>query len=586
MDRKSITLLVFCFVLLVLWFPVMNRLYPPKPEDLARMRTNGLANAQSNIVSTSSQNTALLSNSTNSLKPWNTNAPENTLVLSNEVAIYTFSSRGGGIKFIELTKYTAAINCARKLEDEYKFASLNTKAFVPAFTLGGSLEPGEESYQLVRTAAGVHAERPFKDGVKIIKEYSISSNYLMNVKIRIENGSKDPAVLSSPQVVIGTAAPMSVRDAEQTVGAVWYNGNKAEQINASTFATGSFMCKNGPPLSEVVHGSSNVNWAAIHNQFFAIAVVPTEPVYQIRSHRVPLAPFRDAGTIKDILVVTNGYQTELVYQSLTVNNGQPWEKSYVVYAGPREYYFLSRLGTELHNNLDAVMNYDGFSGFFAKALLLSMNALHAMGLPYALCVIGITVIIKILFWPLVARSTRSMKRMQTLQPQLKAITEKYKDDPMKGQQKSWEFMKEHKVSPGAGCLPMLLQIPVFFGFYRMLQSAIELRGASFLWACDLSQQDTIYYIPFLNDFPVNILPLIMGATSLYQARLTPPSPGMDPNQQAIMRYMPLLMLVFFYKMSAGLTLYWTVQNLVTIVQTKLTKTPEEPKKGTAVVKKK
>ena len=191
-------------------------------------------------------------------------------------------------------------------------------------------------------------------------------------------------------------------------------------------------------------------------------------------------------------------------------------------------------------------------------------------MPYGLAIIVITVIIKLLFWPLTQASTRSMKRMQELQPQMKALQEKYKDDPRKMNMKLMEFMKENKVSPLGGCLPMLLQIPVFFGFYRMIQSAIELRGARFLWACDLSQPDTILMLPGLN-FPVNPLPLLMGATMLWQARLTPPSPGMDPVQQKMMRYMPLMFMVFLYNFSAGLTLYWTVQNLLTIAQMKLTR---------------
>jgi YidC/Oxa1 family membrane protein insertase len=111
----------------------------------------------------------------------------------------------------------------------------------------------------------------------------------------------------------------------------------------------------------------------------------------------------------------------------------------------------------------------------------------------------------------------------------------------------------------------------------MLQSAIELRGAHFLWACDLSQPDTIAY---LAGFPINPIPLVMGATMLWQARLTPPSPGMDPGQQQMMRYMPLMMMVFFYNSQAGLTLYWTVQNLLSIAQMKLTRTaPEQPQGG-------
>jgi YidC/Oxa1 family membrane protein insertase len=152
--------------------------------------------------------------------------------------------------------------------------------------------------------------------------------------------------------------------------------------------------------------------------------------------------------------------------------------------------------------------------------------------------------------------------------------------------KTMEFMKENKVSPLGGCLPMLIQIPVFFGFYQMIQSVIELRGAHFLWIRDLSQPDTLFIIPGLDFVPIfgipgvglpfNLLPLIMGATMLWQARLTPPSPGMDPAQAKMMRYMPLIFMVGLYNFSAGLTLYWTVNNLLTIFQTKLTKAlPDE-----------
>ncbi|MEY2428249.1 MAG: YidC/Oxa1 family rane protein insertase, partial [Verrucomicrobiota bacterium] len=252
------------------------------------------------------------------------------------------------------------------------------------------------------------------------------------------------------------------------------------------------------------------------------------------------------------------------------------------YAGPKEYQTLASIADRFNNNLDVVMSF-GWAGFVSKALLLSMNWLHhALRLPYGWAIIAITVIIKAIFWPLTQASTRSMKRMQAFQPQMNAIKEKYKDDPVKMNKKTMEFMKEHKVSPLGGCLPMMLQIPVFFGFYSMIRSAIELRGAPFLWVGDLSQPDTLYVIPGLGflpsigipgvGLPVNPLPLVMGVTMLWQARLTPPSPGMDPMQAKMMRYMPLMFIVFLYNFSAGLALYWTVQNLLTVLQTKLTKT--------------
>jgi YidC/Oxa1 family membrane protein insertase len=302
--------------------------------------------------------------------------------------------------------------------------------------------------------------------------------------------------------------------------------------------------------------------------------VPAKPAPEILGRKISLPRLTREQLASDPKAIPDptGYEAAFIYPQLTLATNQVVERRFSIYAGPKEYNTLSRLP----NNLDVVMGFGGFFGFFAKALLLSMNGLHrALALPYGVAIIVITVIIKALFWPLTRASTRSMKRMQELQPQMKALQEKYKDDPRKMNMKLMEFMKENKVSPLGGCLPMLLQIPVFFGFYRMLQSAIELRGARFLWACDLSQPDTLFMIPGLN-FPVNPLPLVMGATMLWQARLTPASPGMDPVQQKMMKYMPLMFMVFLYNFSAGLTLYWTVQNLLTIAQMKLTKTKDAP----------
>jgi YidC/Oxa1 family membrane protein insertase len=247
---------------------------------------------------------------------------------------------------------------------------------------------------------------------------------------------------------------------------------------------------------------------------------------------------------------------------------------------------LARIGERLGNNLDLVMNF-GWSGFVSKALLIGMNWLHhGLRISYGAAVVAITLIIKIVFWPLTQASTRSMKRMQALQPQIKAIQEKFKDDPMKLQRRTMEFYKEQKVNPMSGCFPMLIQVPVFIGFYSMISSAIELRGAHFLWIKDLAKPDTLFIIPGLGIVPIlgipgvglpfNLLPLIMGGTMLWQAHLTPPSPGMDPAQAKLMRYLPLIFILMLYGLSSGLTLYWTVNNLLSIAQTKLTKTTSGP----------
>ena len=254
------------------------------------------------------------------------------------------------------------------------------------------------------------------------------------------------------------------------------------------------------------------------------------------------------------------------------------ERQFTIYAGPKNEKLLAGVG----KGTDAIMDF-GFFSIISKVMLRFMNGIHAVIAPiiphklgeYAMSLVLMTILIKLAFWPLTAKSTRSMKKMQALSPELKKLQEKYKDDPMKMNKKVMEFWRENKVSPMSGCWPMMIQMPIFFGLFYMIRSAIELRGQPFLWACDLSKPDTLFVIgslPLIGSFPFNPLPLIMGVTMFFQARLTPATPGMDPAQQTMMRYMPLIFMVFLYQQPAGLTLYWTVQNLLTILQTKLTST--------------
>ncbi len=279
-----------------------------------------------------------------------------------------------------------------------------------------------------------------------------------------------------------------------------------------------------------------------------------------------------------------GYQSSFVYGSTILQPGQTNTLAFEFYTGPKEYYTLSKLSEERDSDIDKVMNLSGFFGLFSKMLLLSMTGLHNLGLSYGLCIVAITIIIKLLFWPLTQSSTRSMKRMSKLQPQMKEIQEKYKDDPQKAQMKIMEFMRANKVNPLASCLPILVQFPFFIGFFKMIKTAIELRGASFLWAADLSSPDTIFFlpglgwIPFLGipgeGLPINPMPIMMGVSMVYQMRLTPQSPTMDPVQQKMFKYMPIFFMFILYGYSSGLTLYWTVNNILSIIQTKLVRSRE------------
>jgi len=576
MDRKSLIILLISLALFMAWGPITNRIYPPKPIP----RTNLLSRAINIVSSTnlSSNSQSFLSAASNlppSTIPAVTNLPpaeEHTVTIESPEARYIFTSVGGGIKLIELKKYPQTVSCYGKSKvSATNVASLNTRAPVPvlAITSDGSAN-SLASFNLTKTGDVVRAEAPLENGIYLVKEFHISTNYLVLAKLRYENRSPQPAQLPERELVIGTATPMGKRNETMLMGIESYNGNKAQTINEPWFANYSMGCKwfGGNPRSLYRLDVTNLVWEAVNNQFFTIIArhETNTAVGGVLGRRVLLPPPTKEEIANDPQAFANpvGYQGALIPPPQSLPAQSFYEYQFQIFAGPKEYKTLSRLPA----NMDLVMGFSGPWGFFARALLLAMNGIYALGIPYGLAIIVITVVIKSIFWPLTTASTRSMKRMSALQPQMKALQEKYKDDPRKMNSKLMEFMKENKVSPMGGCLPLLLQIPVFFGFYTMLRSAIELRGASFLWACDLSQSDTIFY---LAGFPVNPLPLLMGATMLWQARLTPPSPGMDPAQQQIMKYMPLMMVVFLYNFSAGLALYWTTQNLLSIAQMKLTK---------------
>ena len=594
MDRTSIIVLVVCFILLMLWYPlVVNKLYPPKPIPRGTNAPSATVTA-TNQVGVGTNVPVLAEAPTNAPRvAFNTNVAEDLVVISNENARYTFTSHGGGLKLIELLKYPETVSARRQRQPvTNQVATLNSQTRFPTLAiLDGEAVEGDGIFKLSKTDdSSVRAEKTLPNGLTIVKDFQLSTNYLVTANVKLQNHSTQALTLPQQEWVVGTATPMGPRDDGSAVGVVWFNGSKigGDIGTASYFSSKGFMCMPKVPPSEYRGGETNVYWAAAHNQFFALAVMPPQSAQSVvvRRHDLPRPTGEEAQYVSASGPPPQGFEAALIYPPVTLTNNQTLERHVYIYAGPKEYRTLATIADRLNNNLDQVMSL-GFFGFVSKALLLGMNWMHqSLKFSYGWAIVAITTLIKLVFWPLTQASTRSMKRMQALQPEIKKLQEKYKDDPQKLSQKQLEFWRKNKVNPMGGCLPMLLQIPVFFGFLTMIRSAIELRGAPWLWVADLSKPDTLYmipglgFIPFIGiagqGLPLNLLPLLMGATMLWQARMTPPSPGMDPTQQAIMKYLPLMFLVGLYNFSAGMTLYWTVNNLWTICQTKLTRTTTAP----------
>ena len=584
MDRKSIIVLLVSFLLILGWFKLVEVLYPPPPPRAVTKDTNTVVAASNPSALTTGTNLPVPAISTPAPGATQWTAPkgeEQLLVFETADVKYTFTSHGGGLKLAELKRFPKIVG-NRKVTDPARVVTLNTKAPVAAMTLlGGDAIQGDGLFALAKSDKSVRAEKLLPTGLRIVKEFTPGTNYLVHVEVWLENTRGEVIAVPPQEWVIGTATPVNPLDKGTLMKVSWLEGDKSSSVGETWFENATLGCIPGTKRTEQKL-DGKFAWVAAQNQFFTIAAVPKVPALQLVTHRIALPAHDPADVPAGDRALPNpfGFQSAFIYPGQTIFPGgtNAVHREFTLYVGPKEYQLLARLGKQMGTELDLIMDYGGFFGFFAKALLLSMNGLHSFGLSYAWCIIAITIIIKALFWPLTAISTRSMKRMSELQPQMKAIQEKYKDDPQKMNQKTMEFMRENNMNPMAGCLPMLVQFPVFVGFYTMLQSCMELRGESLLWAHDLSQEDTVAY---LLGFPVNPFPIIMAVTMFYQARLTPPSPGMDPMQQRIMKYMPMMFVVLLYRFSAALTLYWTVQNLLTILQTKLTKLQDEKKAAAA-----
>jgi YidC/Oxa1 family membrane protein insertase len=244
----------------------------------------------------------------------------------------------------------------------------------------------------------------------------------------------------------------------------------------------------------------------------------------------------------------------------------PWNGEavpYLLYIGPKETAALNETDPAFDRAIDF-----GWFHFIASPLMSLLRLSHAVTGNYGIDIILLTILVKLLFFPLSNKSFKSMAAMKKLQPQMERLREQYGDDRQKLNQETMELYKRHKVNPLGGCLPMLVQFPVFIGLYQGLMYAIELRQAPFFgWISDLSQPDRLgsLALPFVDPPGLPVLTLVMGGSMLLQQWMTPMTVG-DPMQQKMMMLMPVVFTVMFVNFPAGLVLYWLVNNVLSITQ--------------------
>jgi YidC/Oxa1 family membrane protein insertase len=516
--------------------------------------------------------------------------PEELVTLENEALRVTFTSWGGAIKHVEFVghdhtgklKYPATIGS----DEPYVF---NAGSVLPALAISfdkdgdGSPDEFAPNYKVT-----YHSDEDDRVNFELVTDYGLRVK--RGYQLQGAGTDKDPYVIQHTIAFVnesGTALKTSeifvnVGTAPPTEGDVWheylnfgyYNGDSAEFIKMKTFKGSKGFLGMGQKsgVSVVEENVNPVVWGAIKNQFFTGVLTPKEPGIGIYAQPAAL------GTAIDDPELEEGMTGAIRFRLDALPDGEQQLFHMQYYVGPKEYTRLADLG----DRQDLVMQF-GFFGAISKILLYVMIGIHGVVAHVAptwgwgFTIIIVTIIIKSLLYPLTQVQVRSAKRMAKLQPLMAELKEKYKDNPQEQQRKTLELFKEHRVNPAAGCLPLLVQIPIFFSFYFMLRTASELRFAPFLWIQDLSLPDTVGTIA---GFPIHPMALLMGISMFFQMQMTP-TPTTDNMQRTLFKFMPLVFLFFCYNFPSGLVLYWTCQNLFTICQQWITNRRKDDEEDTA-----
>ncbi|MDA3786702.1 MAG: membrane protein insertase YidC [Deltaproteobacteria bacterium] len=453
-----------------------------------------------------------------------------------------FSENGGGVKSFKLKNYKEELGpdaALKELNKQEKFHELPlyfSWGNEPA-SAGVPLYEADKTELLLRSGdtATLTMRTTLPSGVVISRIMTFrDDSYEIDLAVSVFNSSREDQVQGAGYLRL-VNEPLTKNDNNKFVftGPALFQNNALEQIKLKDLEDGA------------VQRTGDLEWVAYEGVYFVMAVIP-------EGNR-QTAHFELLGKEKVSSTLTAGV--------VAITPGAEKTYSYKVFFGPKKLTILKDIG----HNLNKAVNF-GWFDFLAKPMLFLLNFLYSYIPNYGVGIILVTVIIKLLFWPISYKGMKSMKTMQKLQPKMTQIREKYGQDRERMNKEIMQHNKTNKVSPLGGCLPMLLQIPVFFALYRLLMQTIELRHAPFFgWITDLSAPDRLYLgfdIPYLGGLPV--LTLFMGASMFLQQKMTP-AQG-DPTMAKMMMFLPVIFTFMFINFASGLVLYWFVNNLLSIAQ--------------------
>ncbi len=493
--------------------------------------------------------------------------PEEIVILENDELKLELSTWGGVVKKATLKQYAKKLGPVGEGNPAVEFDFARN----PLGMLGGV--DGSDGYEI--KAANVTSNSvEFKVG-GWRRKVTLGENYLVTYEDSCERAytaaEMSPGSISLGSMSMGLSANdlLSVDswalDAGKGKEGVVHHGDDDSPLKpflAGGVAGGCGACSRpasaaAMPASQSVAYRSPQRWVALKDRFFVVALASTTAASE--------------GFVADIdrNLKAQTYRPENVAVRALVEPSSALKMTSVFYIGPKKQSLLWDLG------MKDVMEF-GMWRWICYPVVWLLVKCHSIIPSYGIAIILLTILVRLVFWPLTRKSTEGMKKMQEIQPLMKELQAKFKDNPQRLQQETWALYREKKVNPLSSCLPMFIQIPVFIALFNVLRSAVELRYAGFLWIADLSEPEHLFalWFPFGG---LNILPLLMAATMFLQSKLTP-STG-DASQQRMMTvFMPLMMLVMFYNFASALSLYWTLSQVMSIVQMWLIRRETERKR--------
>lgn len=485
--------------------------------------------------------------------------------LSNAFVEVNFTDAGGAIRDVAFKKYPAA----QHRPDPFIFNELHASPML-AF-IGTSGLDRLTRYTLVSKSATDIVYRAVLDNrLEVTRHFILSPDRALGTDpyiIRSETTLRNLTdIVSAPMRVklsVGTAAPSNALDTGLQLMTEYSNGKDQIKVPRSSLeASGGLFGFRAHDAQPVISGAGPVAWASVKNQFFAAILTPDEPAAGLETRRIKLL-----NELPDADRRAYGVMGEVDFDLAAIPAHAQQTIDGNFYVGPKEYPRLSNSDV-FKKDEDRVMDFGNSVFRFCAAILITlMSWIHGWTSNWGIAIILTTLSLKLVFVPITLAQSRTSRRTQKAMPELKALKEKFKDNPQKLQAATMELYKKHKINPVAGCIPMLLTIPFFWAFFAMLRSAAELRFSPFLWAHDLSAPDTVAVLtlPIIGVLNLNIFPILLGAVNFFQMRVTP-QPSVDNAQMKIMKFMPVMFIAFYYAWPCALSLYSTVNGLFTIGQ--------------------